>query len=546
MKHPLNISIAQINPTVGGISGNAEKILAAWKQAKSADLVIFPELALIGYPPEDLILMPAFRKQALAELKSLAKKTAKGPALIVGSLWEEKGKTYNAALLLEKGKIARVQKKTCLPNYGVFDEKRIFSAGEGPKIFSWRGKRIGIFVCEDTWSPAMHKAMAKQKPQLLISINASPFESGKMASRKKIAAAAAKTCKAPLVYVNLVGGQDDIVFDGGSFAVDAKGKVTTPCAEFKEVVIPALSGDLDPQMRYHALDSRSPLKAGMTGEAALWAAMSLGLRDYVHKNGFQKVVLGLSGGIDSALTAALAVDALGAENVKGILLPSPYTSHESTEDALALAKNLGIETEAIPITPGMQTMEEVLSPIFHDSGWMENISVGGNLQARLRGVTLMALSNKHGWLLLSTGNKSEIAVGYSTLYGDACGAFNVIKDLYKTQVYALANWRNEQSAVIPLRSITKAPSAELKPGQKDQDQLPPYDVLDAILALHIEGRKSAKEIIAKGYKKAVVEKVLNLVRINEYKRRQSCPGVKLSAMPFGKDRRYPLTNGARL
>lgn len=537
MAHALNISIAQLNPVVGDITGNAEKILASWRKAKNADLVIFPELALIGYPPEDLILLPAFRKEAMAAIKTLAKKTAKGPALIVGSLWEEKRKTYNAALLLDKGKIARVQKKTTLPNYGVFDEKRIFSAGDGPKVFSWRGQRIGIFVCEDTWSPVMHKAMAKQKPQLLISINASPFESGKMAARKKIAAAAAKTCEAPLMYVNLVGGQDDIVFDGGSFAVDAKGRVVERLAEFQEEVLSAEC--LVPSKISTTLTRHSALAT----HDSLWAAMSLGLHDYVHKNGFNKVVLGLSGGIDSALTATLAVDALGADNVKGILLPSPYTSQASTEDALELAKNLGLETETIPITPGMQTMEEVLSPIFHDSGWMEDIAVGGNLQARLRGIALMALSNKHGWLLLSTGNKSEIAVGYSTLYGDACGAYNVIKDLYKTQVYALANWRNARGEVIPQRSITKAPSAELKPGQKDQDQLPPYDVLDAILALHIEGRKPAKEIIAKGYKKAVVEKVLNLVRISEYKRRQSCPGVKLSPMQFGKDRRYPLTNG---
>jgi NAD+ synthase len=539
-----SLAIAQINPTVGDIAGNADKILAAWSKAKKADLVIFPELALVGYPPEDLILSPAFRKVAMAELKSLAKKTAKGPALIVGTLWEEKGKVYNAALLLDKGKIARVQKKTKLPNYSVFDEKRIFSAGEGPKVFFWRGTRIGIFVCEDTWSPKMHKAMAKQKPKLLISINASPFEAGKLSARKKIAAAAAKTCKAPLVYVNLVGGQDDIVFDGGSFALDAKGKMTTQCAEFVEdiFVIPANAGISSRADN----GSRSPRKAGMTLEEQLWHAMSLGLRDYVHKNGFTKIVLGLSGGIDSALTAALAADALGAENVKGVLLPSPYTSHDSTEDALTLAKNLGIETMTIPITPGMQTMEEVLKPIFQDSGWMENISVGGNLQARLRGITLMALSNKNGWLLLSTANKSEIAVGYSTLYGDACGAFNVVKDLYKTQIYALAKWRNEKNVVIPKRSISKAPSAELAPGQKDQDQLPPYDVLDAILTLHIEGRRSAKEIIAKGYKKAMVEKVLTLVRVNEYKRRQSCPGVKLSPMQFGKDRRYPLTNGAKL
>jgi NAD+ synthase len=544
-----NFAIAQLNPTVGDIAGNVEKIRAAYRKAaaQKADIVIFPELAITGYPPEDLILFPAFRKEAIRAAGALAKETAKGPAMIVGGVWEEKGKTYNAALLLDGGKIARVQTKTMLPNYGVFDEKRVFLAGKGPKVFTWRGKKLGIFVCEDTWSSEMHKAMAKQKPQMIISINASPFEAGKAAGRRKIVVAVAKAAKAPVAYVNMVGGQDDIVFDGGSFVIDAKGKMIAELPEFEEAisVIPALRGDLkqhDKKSIDILLGSRSPLKAGMTAEEQLWRAMQLGLRDYVHKNGFQKIVLGLSGGIDSALTAAVAVDALGAEHVKGVLLPSPYTSHESTEDALALAQNLGIETFTIPITEAMETFQERLNPVFHETGWMEDLAVGGNLQARLRGVLLMALSNKHGWLLLTTGNKSEIAVGYSTLYGDACGGYNVIKDLYKTQVYALAKWRNLSRRIIPSRSITKAPSAELKPGQKDQDQLPPYDVLDAILKLHIEQRKSAADIIAKGYKKAVVEKVVHMVRLSEYKRRQSAPGVKLSPMQFGKDRRYPLTN----
>jgi NAD+ synthase len=545
MTQSLNIAIAQLNLVVGDISGNAEKILAAWRKAKHADLVVFPELALTGYPPEDLILMPAFRKEALATVKKLARETAKGPAMIVGSLWEEKGKIYNAALLLDRGKIAYVQSKTALPNYGVFDEKRVFSAGKGPKVFTWCGMRLGILVCEDTWVPEMSKALGKQKPSLVISINASPFEAGKLKQRKKMAAAAAKAVRAPLVYVNIVGGQDDIVFDGGSFVVDKTGKLTAQLPEFEECIYPVVWRSHEHRISHTSgQDPAQPLHDSQ--DYRLWRAMMLGLRDYVRKNGFENVLLGLSGGIDSALTAAVAVDALGKENVHGVLLPSPYTSHESIEDAEVLAQHLGIDTTTISITPGMQTLDEVLSPVFKDSGWMENISIGGNLQARLRGLTLMALSNQTGALLLSTANKSEIAVGYSTLYGDSCGGYNVVKDLYKTQIYALSEWRNAQGVVVPKRSITKAPTAELAPGQKDQDQLPPYDMLDAILQLHIEGRKSSAEIIAKGYKKAIVEKVLNMVRRSEYKRRQSCPGVKLSSMQFGKERRFPLTNGAKL
>jgi len=515
---------------VGDIAGNASTILRAWQSAakQKADLVIFPELALIGYPPEDLVLMPAFRKEAMAAVKQLAKKTAKGPAMIVGSVWEEKGRVYNAALLLDRGRILHVQTKTALPNYGVFDEKRVFCTGTGPKIIKWRGERLGILVCEDTWVPELSKALAKQKPSLVISINASPFEAGKLARRKKIAAAVAKAAKAPLVYVNMVGGQDDIVFDGGSFAVDKQGKLTAQLPEFVETV--AIASRTEP----------------LSYEETLWEAMKLGLADYIRKNGFKGVVLGLSGGIDSAVSAAAAVEALGSDRVHGVLLPSPYNSKGSIEDAEELAANLGIAITNLSITPGMQTLEEVLNPTFQYSGWMEDVAIGGNVQSRLRGLMLMAMSNRFGWMLLSTANKSEIAVGYSTLYGDSCGGYNLLKDLYKTQIYALAQWCNRAGEIIPRRSITKPPSAELAPGQKDEDQLPPYKTLDAILLLHIEGRKSAKEIIARGYKKAIVEQVVEMVRKSEYKRRQSCPGVKLSSMQFGKDRRYPLTNGVKL
>ena len=552
----LRLLIAQMNPTVGDIRGNAAKIMEFYEKADGADIVVCPELSLIGYPPEDLVLMPSFRAEAMRMVKELAAKTAKGPALVVGSVWEENGGIFNAALLLDGGAVAHVQPKTMLPNYGVFDEKRLFVAGETQKAFTWRGMKLGLLVCEDIWHSKLAKNLAQQGAELLIVINASPFEAGKLAQRKAVAAEAVAQAGIPLVYVNMVGGQDDIVFDGGSFVMSAGGDVVLQMAEFEEAldfVIPAqagihLSGGASGDMDFR-------LRGNDDNVWRIWQAMVLGLRDYVRKNGFSSVTLGLSGGIDSAVSAAVAVDALGAKQVTGVLLPSPYTSKESVEDALHTAKLLGIETLNIPITPGMGVLEEVLSPVFKDASWMENVAIGGNVQARLRGLTLMSLSNKFGWLLLSTGNKSEIAVGYTTLYGDSCGGFNVLKDVYKTQVYALANWRNTPTLTLPLlgggegggpaipqRSIERAPSAELAPGQTDQDQLPPYDMLDAILTHHLEERLSAEEIIAKGFAPEVVKKIIRMVRLNEYKRRQSCPGVKVSSMMFGRDRRYPLTN----
>ncbi len=519
-----NIALAQLNPTVGDIAGNTALLAAAYDEAHSADIIIAPELALTGYPPEDLILFPAFRKAAMAAAHELAKKTAIGAAFLFGSIWEEDGKVYNAALLAEGGKIVHVQPKTMLPNYGVFDEKRVFSAGGEPHVCHWRGAKLGILVCEDMWHEGVADVLKKQGAEILLIINASPFEAEKRAQRQKVAASTTARTGLPLVYVNLVGGQDDIVFDGGSFVMDAGGKILSQLVEFA------------PQVAIGCVQV-----APMEKMETLWSAMKLSLSDYVRKNGFSGVLLGLSGGIDSALTAAVAAEALGAENVLGVLLPSPYSSKGSVDDALESAKLLGIKTHTIPIGDMMQVAEKTLSPAI-GSDWMDNLAVGGNLQARIRGQILMALSNQTGKMLLSTGNKSEIAVGYSTLYGDSCGAYNVLKDLYKIQVYALAEWRNKRSQVIPQNSIEKAPSAELKPDQRDDDQLPPYDVLDSILHRHIEQRQSAPEIVAAGFDAAVVRKVLNLVRINEYKRRQSCPGVKLSPMLFGKDRRYPLTN----
>ena len=532
MAAALTFAIAQINPTVGDIEGNARKILHAHKYAArhKADLVIFPELALIGYPPEDIVLMPALRKRAAQQLRALARKTAKGPAMIVGTVHEDRKSVHNAAVLLDRGKVAFVQAKTCLPNSGIFDEKRLFAPGKGPKAVSFRGHKLGILICEDVWHRENIAALKKQKASMAIVINASPFEAGKLKHRKQICAQA----KLPLIYVNQIGGQDDIVFDGGSFVMDAKGKVVTQFPEFAEHVAMVewnkknWGATVNPKL--------------MPAQESVWEAMKLGLSDYVEKNNFPGVLLGLSGGVDSAVTAAVAVDALGHERVKGVLLPSPYTSHESMEDAHETARLLNLEIFTIPIAEEMQIAEERLNPIFRRSGWMSDVSLGGNLQARLRGLTLMAMSNRFGWMLLSTANKSEISVGYSTLYGDSCGGYNVLKDLYKTQIYALAAWRNAQSAAIPARSITKAPTAELAPGQKDEDQLPPYATLDKILYMHIEQRRSAEEIIRAGFSRDMVKKVVRMVRVSEYKRRQSPPGVKLSPMLFGKDRRYPLTN----
>ena len=535
----IKIAIAQINPTVGDIVGNAALIVNNYEAvAQNADLVIFPELSLTGYPPEDLILTPDFQNKVMQAAQELAARCNGAAALIIGSLWVDAGVVFNAALLMEGGRIVHVQPKTMLPNYGVFDEKRLFSAGRGPVAVQWRGLTLGILICEDIWYPSLAADFKQQGAELLVVINASPFEAGKLLQRKQVAAEAVAKAGIPLVYVNMVGGQDDLVFDGGSFVMSADGKVARQLAEFSEAFEIVAMQKQNKNWRIAASSQQQPMPL----EETLWRAMMTGLQDYVGKNGFSGVVLGISGGIDSAVSAAVAVDALGAERVKGVLLPSPYTSEESVEDAFYLAGLLCIQTMTIPITAGMETFHETLHPVFEDDNWMENPLIGGNIQARLRGLTLMAISNRFGWMLLSTGNKSELSVGYSTLYGDSCGGYNVLKDLYKTQVYELARWRNTQGEAIPQRSIDKAPSAELAPNQKDEDQLPPYAMLDEMLFYHIELREPAEAIIARGFPADIVHKVLRMVRLSEYKRRQSCPGVKLSAMLYGKDRRFPLTN----
>lgn len=526
---PFQAAIAQLNPVVGDIHHNAAGILQAYEQAVSqhAQLVVCPELALAGYPPEDLVQTPAFVMECTAVARDVASKTREA-GLVFGTVWYESGAVYNAAVFAAEGRIQHIYFKTKLPNYGVFDEKRVFTPGNTLKSFEWNGKRLALLICEDVWYLENAQSLAREPVDLVIAINASPFETGKLVQRKQVAAKFATAVGAQMIYANLVGGQDDLVFDGASFMVNASGYVSHVCPAFERGVFL-----LD--------DHISARHDAVLPEQEIWSAMKQGLADYAHKNGFKGVLLGLSGGIDSAVTVAVAVDALGADHVRGVLLPSPYSSKDSVEDALESARLLGIKTDTIAISPIMETYKQSLPQLGTDN-WMEEPTLGGNLQARIRGQVLMALSNKTGFMLLSTGNKSEIAVGYSTLYGDSCGGYNVLKDVYKTEVYKLAHWRNEQSQVIPLRSISKAPSAELKPDQKDADQLPPYDVLDTILALHIEGRKTADEIIALGHDAVMVERILHLVRINEYKRRQSCPGVKISPMMFGRDRRFPLTN----
>lgn len=527
-----NLLLAQLNPTVGDIEGNARKIMDAYTHAErnGASIVICPELMLTGYPPEDLLLMPSFRKAAMEKARGIAAATGDA-ALVFGTVWEENGAVYNAAIFAAEGRIQHIHHKIMLPNYGVFDEKRYFTPGHGTKVIEWKGLRLAVLVCEDIWHLQFAQDVVREKADMVLVINASPFETGKMAARKKVTALAAGAVKAPIVYVNMVGGQDDIVFDGASFVVNKAGYVTHEASHFEEELF------VVPLLLENAGTANNP---AMAEEEEIWKAMKLGLADYVSKNGFKGVLLGLSGGIDSAVTAALAVDALGSKNVRGVLLPSPYTSQESIDDALETERLLGIRTDTIPITPAMDMMQQTLQPLMDEV--MEKLAIGGNIQARIRGQILMAISNESGFMLLSTGNKSELAVGYTTLYGDSCGGYNVLKDIYKTNVYKLAHWRNGQSIVIPARSISKAPSAELAPGQKDSDQLPDYELLDQILALHLEGQKNADEIPPMGYDAKTVERVLKLVRINEYKRRQSCPGVKITPMMFGRDRRYPLTN----
>jgi NAD+ synthase len=532
-----SIALIQCNPIVGDIAGNISRIKAAYDASvmKGATLVVFPECAVIGYSAEDLLLRPDFQTAAMDAVRELAHYTQDHPAaMLIGSLWVQNETMTNAAILLEHGAVQHIIHKHELPNEGVFDEERFFAAGGLPEIVEWRGHRLGVMVCADMWHGRVARHLAVQGAELFIVINASPFELGKDAKRKALAHGITTTYHTPLIYLNLVGGQDEVVFDGGSFCMNAAGEVVQQLPCFEEVNV------------CYAPQNTQNISTLPSDHALTYAAMMMGLRDYVLKNGFSDVIIGLSGGIDSAITAIVAVDALGAEHVRTVMLPSPYTTKISLHDAQELASALGVCYDIIPIESGMQAVDGMLAAYPLTPLAKENI------QSRLRGVLLMALSNSTGALLLTTGNKSEMATGYATLYGDMCGAFSVLKDVYKTDVFALARWRNThhprgarggKGAMIPERIITRPPSAELRENQRDDDSLPPYDVLDGILHLLIDQRASCDDIIAEGYAAETVQKVVRLVKLSEYKRRQAPIGVKLSSMAFGRDWRMPLTNG---
>jgi len=550
MTDRLTIAIAQINPTVGDLAGNVEKIRKARAEAaaRGADLVVYPELTIAAYQPEDLVLKPAFQAAAKAAAEDLAADTADGgPGMIVGAPWAEDGKVYNAALLLDAGRIAAKRYKYDLPNYGVFDDKRVFAAGPMPGPIVFRGVRLGVMVCEDMWTSDVAETLVESGAEILIVTNGSPYESGKLDERLGLAVARVGETGLPLMYVNQIGGQDEIVYDGGSFVLNRDKTLAIQMASFREALSLSTwqrSGDAWQCGQGDVL--RPP-----EGLEAIYRALMLGLGDYVRKNRFPGVILGLSGGIDSALTAAIAVDALGADKVRAVMMPSPYTSRDSLEDAEAVATLLGIRYDTVSIGPAMQAFETMLSPQF--AGTKADITEE-NIQSRCRGLTLMALSNKFGHMVVSTGNKSEMSVGYATLYGDMCGGYAVLKDVYKMTVFELCRWRNQafpdgalgpKGRVMPDRVITKPPSAELKPDQRDEDSLGPYRELDDILNCLVEHEMPTEAIVARGHDAAYVNRVWRMLDLAEYKRRQAPPGVKITRRAFGRDRRYPITNGFR-
>lgn len=546
----MKIALAQLNPTVGDLDGNAAKVAAARAEAatQGADLIVFPELFITGYPPEDLVLKPAFQQAARARVLELAQKfNDDGPGVLLGTIWAEEGKVYNAVVLIEKGEVAAVRYKVDLPNYGVFDEKRVFATGPLPGPIPFRGIKIGAPICEDIWTDEVTECLAECGAEILIVPNGSPFDWKKRDVRLNVTVARVTETGLPLVYVNQVGGQDELVFDGGSFVLNADRSIAVQLPEWRDMLVMTEWTRTD--AGWVCAGGERALYA--EGDGAAYEACMLGLRDYVDKNGFPSVVLGLSGGIDSALVAALAVDALGADRVHAVMLPYRYTSQASLEDAAGCATALGIRYDVVPIAAPVEGFEAALADLF--KGTNADITEE-NLQSRTRGAIVMAISNKFGGMVLTTGNKSEMSVGYATLYGDMNGGFNPVKDLYKTEVYRIARWRNENrpphakgpaGIVIPENILTKVPTAELRENQTDQDSLPPYDVLDDILACLVEKEMSVPDIIARGHAPDVVKKVERLLYISEYKRRQAAPGVKISSRNFGRDRRYPITNRFR-
>ncbi len=539
MTSTLNILLAQVSARVGDIAANAARVRKVRDENPSADLIVFPELHLAGYPPEDLVLKPAFIAECRAHAQQLAAETARGPALLVGLPWEERGKLYNALALMQGGKITDLRFKHDLPNYGVFDEKRVFASAPFPEPVIFKGIKIGVPICEDIWQDSrLITRLRDHGAELLIAPHGSPFCIGKFEMRRNVVARNVRETGLPLMLLNRVGGQDELVFDGGSFGLCGEGGDVFQFPAFKEHIAQLTWTKNNGAWR---CDNGSYATLPDLPQS-LYEACCLGFRDYVHNNGFKQVVLGLSGGIDSALVAAICADTLGPENVHALMLPSRFTSQHSLDDAAACAKALGIKLETVLIEESFKSANESLAPVFagKDADVTEE-----NLQSRLRGLMLMAYSNKFGTMLVTTGNKSEMSVGYATLYGDMNGGFNPIKDLYKTQVYELAKWRNARSEVIPHRILTKAPSAELRADQTDQDSLPAYDILDGILERLIEREMSVLEIAREGYDLAIIKRVENMLALAEYKRRQAPPGVKVTQRSFGRDRRYPITNGWR-
>ncbi len=573
----LRVALAQINPTVGDLDGNVAKIGAAYDQAEAAgcDIVAFPELAITGYPPEDLVLKPGFVADNLAALDRVAKRTGRCVA-VVGYVAIDRD-LYNAAAVCVGGAVVGTYRKRLLPNYAVFDEARYFKPGDASdpyELYVIGGVKVGISICEDVWSATGPLAeQAAGGAELNININGSPYDAGKVSVRERMLATRAADASCALVYVNQVCGQDELVFDGGSMVFDAEGTLIARAALFVEELL-ITDVEIEPVYRKRLLDPRGhatdepmrlvqvsdapvPHKKPIVGpivplpdlDAELYEAIVLGTGDYVRKNGFTDVVIGLSGGIDSTLVACIAVDALGADHVHGVSMPSRYSSDHSKSDAEDLAKQLGIDYRTISIEPAFAAFLEMTSKSFE--GKPADLTVidltAENLQSRIRGTTLMALSNKFGWMVLTTGNKSEMAVGYFTLYGDSVGGYAVIKDVLKTRVYDLCRYYNQRAGreIISENVISKPPSAELRPDQRDDQSLPPYEVLDPILRLYVEEDRTAAEIIQLGHDEATVRRVARLVDLNEYKRRQCPPGVRVSPKAFGKDRRLPITNGYR-
>ena len=544
-----SIALAQVNFKVGDIDGNLNLIAASVKDAKAqlgetdqALMVVFSELALIGYPPEDLLLRPSLQHRIEAGLLQVEKLSA-DVTIVAGYPWYQEGKLFNMVGVWQNGHQVAQYAKRCLPNYQVFDEQRYFSAGDEACVFDWYGHKIGLTVCEDIWHERPMSESKAAGAELMININASPFHTGKLQQRHELLSRHAKRHQLPIVYVNQVGGQDELVFDGASFVVDAQGEVVASLMEHEAAVELV---EFDANLR---VNRASPLLV-KSELASIYDTLVLGVRDYIEKNRFKGIVLGLSGGIDSALTLAIAVDAIGKDRVEAVMMPFKYTSSMSMEDAKLEADALGVSYKVLPIEPMYDAFMTTLKDEF--SGYGRD-TTEENLQARCRGVMLMAISNKKGYMVLTTGNKSEMAVGYATLYGDMVGGYSALKDVYKTIVFQLSRYRNEVAAeqsgidgvteIIPERVITRPPSAELAPDQVDEDSLPPYDILDQILEFYIEGDVSVDAIIAKGFASEDVKRVTRLVDLSEYKRRQAPVGVRMTARGFGRDRRYPITNG---